>query len=64
MLNISQYSTYTNFYEAAQGLFIISSFPRRRESIWSCQEKVAIGHGRVGSRFRGRDETHLTQSGK
>ena len=47
-----------------QGLFILSSFPRRRESMWSCHEKFAIGHGHVGSRFRGKDETRLTQSGK
>ena len=47
-----------------QGLFILSSFPRRRESMWSCHEKIAIGHGHVGSRFRGKDETRLTQSGK
>ena len=46
------------------GLFILSSFPRRRESMWSCHEKIAIGHGHVGSRFRGKDETRLTQSGK
>ena len=38
----------------------LSSFPRRRESIWSCHEKVAIGHGHVGSPFLGKDETHLT----
>ena len=49
---------------AGLGLFILSSFPRRRESIWSCHEKVAIGHGHVESRFRGRDEPYLTQSGK
>ena len=33
---------------AYRALFILSSFPRRRESIWSCHEKVAIGHGHVG----------------
>ena len=48
----------------ALSLFILSSFPRRRESMWSCHEKIAIGHGHVGSRFRGKDETRLTQSGK
>ena len=48
----------------AAGLFILSSFPHRRESIWSCHQKVAIGHGHVISRFCGKDETHLTQSGK
>ncbi len=47
-----------------QGLFILSSFPRRRESMWSCHEKIAIGHGHVGSPFLGKDETHLTQFGK
>ena len=47
-----------------QGLFILPSFPRMRESIWFCPEKVAIGHGHGGSRFRGKDETHLTCSGK
>ena len=36
----------------------LSSFPRK--SIWSCHEKVAIGHGHVGSPFLGKDETHLT----
>ncbi len=44
--------------------FPLSSFPRRRESMWSCHENIAIGHGHVGSRFRGKDETRLTQSGK
>ena len=45
---------------AGQGLFILSSFPRRRESMGSCHEKVAIGHGHVGSRFRGKDGTYVT----
>ncbi len=47
-----------------QGLFILPSFPRRREFIWFCREKVAIGHGHGASRFRGKGETHLTRSGK
>ena len=42
----------------------LSSFPRRRESMWSCHGKVVIGHGDVVSRFRGKDRTHVAQSGK
>ena len=30
--------------------------------MWSCHEKIAIGHGHVGSRFRGKDETRLASS--